>query len=81
VGERDGQVRDGPGDYGISDVLGVRLHQWCRYWEQHCDPFEGWDAPADRQVWLSTGDELVRLTATEVYDIATVTPEFRQLRS
>jgi hypothetical protein len=69
-----------PVDYGVSDELGERLRAWSRFWETHYDPFEGWDAPPSEQWWLEAGDDLVDLLAVEVYDIALVLPQFRQVK-
>jgi hypothetical protein len=66
-----------PGDYGISAELGRRLGEWARFWDRHLDPFDGWDSAENERTWLAEGDELVRLLAMEVYDIAVVVPEFR----
>ncbi|MCY7290255.1 MAG: hypothetical protein LH624_18935, partial [Cryobacterium sp.] len=57
-----------PDDYGLSPQLGQRFNQWSRFWQQHFD----------KGLWLTTGDELVRLLEIEVYDIAVVLPRFRQ---
>ena len=67
-----------PDDYGISLQIGQRLNEWSRFWQQHFDPFDGWDTQENKGFWLTTGDELVRLLEIEVYDIAVVLPQFRQ---
>jgi len=67
-----------PSDYGLSPQLGRRLNEWSRFWQQHFDPVDGWDAQENKSLWLTTGDELVGLLEIEVYDIAVVLPQFHQ---
>jgi hypothetical protein len=66
-----------PDDYGISLQLGRRLNGWTCFWQQHFDPFDGWNDQENKRAWLTSGDELVRLLQIEVYDIAVVSPQFR----
>ncbi len=65
-----------PGTYGLSPELAAELERWQAFWEDHHDPFEGWDAPQQRDAWLRDGERLTNLLRAEVSSFADVAPEF-----
>jgi len=65
-----------PDEYGLSPELGRDLARWQAFWEEHADPFTGWDAEEHRERWVREGRELTTRLSTEVAAFADVAPEF-----
>lgn len=65
-----------PDEYGLSAELGRDLARWQAFWEQHADPFAGWDAEEHRERWVREGRELTARLSAEVAAFADVEPEF-----
>jgi len=74
----DAGYTTGPEDYGLSARLAADLAEWQSFWEAHHDPFEGWDAEANRQVWLHDGHALTKRLSDEVAAFADVYAEFER---
>lgn len=66
-----------PETYGLSEQLGADLAAWQAFFEDHLDPFDGWDNEANFQSWLAEGDVLATRLQHEVRHFADVRPEFR----
>lgn len=65
-----------PETYGLSHELGQDLAGWQAFFEEHADPFDGWDSDANLQKWLRDGEWLARRLEEEVQDFADVKREF-----
>lgn len=68
-----------PDEYGLSPELGRDLARWQAFWEEHADPFEGWDAEENRDQWLREGRDLTARLSHEVAAFADVVPEFESV--
>jgi hypothetical protein len=42
-----------PEAYGLSHELGEDLAAWQAFFEEHANPFDGWDTEENLQKWLS----------------------------
>ena len=61
-----------PETYGLSDQLAEDLAGWYAFWEQHCDPFDGWDTEVNRQRWLRDREWVAERLRSEVAAFADV---------
>lgn len=64
-----------PADYGLSTELTEMMQRWYRFWEEHFDPFGGWDAPENEQISQHRGDEMVARLRSETASFAEVRDE------
>lgn len=55
-----------PETYGLSHELSEDLAGWQAFFEQHADPFEGWDTEANHEKWLRDGERLAHRLQQEV---------------
>ena len=53
-----GGYKTTPETYGLSQELGDDLAAWQAFFEEHANPFEGWDTDANLKKWLSDGESL-----------------------
>src|SRR5207253_5815997 len=53
---RDVGYTTNPDTYGLSKELGEDLAGWQAFFEEHANPFEGWDTDANLQKWLRDGE-------------------------
>ncbi|MCR2786125.1 MULTISPECIES: hypothetical protein [unclassified Microbacterium] len=70
-----------PETYGLSQELTEDLAGWQAFFEEHADPFEGWDADTNLQKWLRDGEWLADRLQDEVQAFADVQREFGSHRS
>jgi hypothetical protein len=61
---------------GLSEELGENLAGWQAFFEEHSDPFEGWDSDANLQKWLTDGESIAVRLQDEVRPFADVQREF-----
>ncbi|GAB3560696.1 hypothetical protein GCM10027344_13780 [Spelaeicoccus albus] len=64
-----------PTDYGLSDDLTELMARWYAFWENHCDPHDGWDSRESRTLSRIEGDRMVRMLIAEVNSFADVRDE------
>jgi hypothetical protein len=60
----------------LSQERAEDLAGWQAFFEEHADPFEGWDTDANLQKWLRDGDWLADRLQDEVQAFADVKREF-----
>jgi hypothetical protein len=65
-----------PEAYGLSHELGEDLAAWQAFFEEHVNPFDGWDTDENLQKWLSDGESLALRLQDEVEPFADVQREF-----
>ena len=70
-----------PETYGLSRQLGEDLAAWQAFFEEHANPFEGWDSDANLQKWLSDGESIAVRLQDEVQSFADVQREFGPWRN
>ncbi|MGA1826918.1 hypothetical protein [Microbacterium sp.] len=73
---RDVGYTTNPDTYGLSKELGEDLAGWQAFFEEHANPFEGWDTDANLQKWLRDGEWIARRLQDEVQSFADVQLEF-----
>lgn len=73
---RDVGYATNPATYGLSQELGEDLAGWQAFFEEHANPFKGWDTDANKQKWLRDGEWLARRLQDEVQSFADVQREF-----
>ena len=61
-----------PDDYGLSDVLTLRVRKWFDFWSAHYDPNTLWDSPANQVTWHNDGRAIAESLRDEVRDFADV---------
>ncbi|GAA4918397.1 hypothetical protein [Nesterenkonia rhizosphaerae] len=61
-----------PETYGLSEPLKVEIASWNKLWEDHFDPFEGWDDDANRAKWTADGEAIAARLRHEVRAFADV---------
>lgn len=64
-----------PETYGLSAQLSEDFAGWYAFWEQHCDPFEGWDTEANCQRWSRDREWIAARLRSEVAAFADVVVE------
>lgn len=64
-----------PTTYGLSEQLIHDMAAWNRFWEQHFDPFDGWDTDENREHWRQHGDAIAAQLRVEVAAFADVNYE------
>jgi len=55
---------------------GDDLAAWQAFFEEHANPFAGWDSEANLQKWLSDGEAIAVRLQDEVQSFADVQREF-----
>ena len=70
-----------PETNGLSDELGDDLAAWQAFFEEHANPFAGWDSDANLQKWLSDGEAIAVRLQDEVQSFADVQREFGPWRT
>lgn len=66
-----------PETYGLSEQLAGELAAWQTFWEEHLDPYDGWDSNANMTQWLRDGDQLAARLQAEVAQFADVHSEYK----
>ena len=55
-----------PSDFGLSEVLTLRLRRLYDFWNEHVDPFEGWDTEENFQSFRLDKREVIDLLRAEL---------------
>ncbi|GAA2045690.1 hypothetical protein GCM10009720_28180 [Yaniella flava] len=61
-----------PEIYDLSEQLSQDMARWNAFWEQHFDPFEGWDDHESRERWRREGERIAACLCREVVLFADV---------
>ena len=64
-----------PADYGLSPETTELMRRWYDFWEEHFDPFGGWDTAENRELSRVRGDEMVARLRSETASVAEVRDE------
>jgi len=64
-----------PSDYGLSESLCDALAAWNGFWNEHLDPFTGWDTAANEAKWIADGRKVAAWLRREVAEFADVSYE------